>query len=145
MKRVVFSFFVLCIVLSAASVFAQQRGGGWGARTPYGRMYDPKTVETISGVVEKVQKITPMRGMSYGIHLLVKTDKESVDVHLGPAWYIEKQNVKIKKGDAVEIKGSRVTFQGKPVVIAAEVKKGSEVLTLRDENGIPAWAGGPRR
>lgn len=36
--------------------------------------------------------------------------------------------------------GSRVTFQGKPAVIAAEVKKGDEVLKLRDETGLPAWS-----
>jgi hypothetical protein len=41
----------------------------------------------------------------------------------------------------VEVKGSRVTIAGKPVVIAAEVKKGDETLKLRDDNGIPAWAG----
>ncbi len=144
MKRVIFSFLVLSIVVFAVSVYAQQTGG-WGSSTPYGRMYDPKTVETISGVVEKVEKITPMRGMSYGVHILLKTDKDMVDVHLGPSWYIEKQSVKIKKGDMVEIKGSRITFRGKPAVIAAEVKKGDEVLMLRDENGVPAWSRGRRR
>jgi hypothetical protein len=41
----------------------------------------------------------------------------------------------------VEVKGSRVTFAGNPAIIAAEVKKGDALLKLRDENGIPAWAG----
>ena len=108
-------------------------------------MYDPKTVETISGVVEKIEKITPMKGMSYGVHVLVKTEKETIDIHLGPGWYIENQDVKIMSGDKVEVTGSRITFQDKPAIIAAEVKKGDEILKLRDENGFPAWAGWRRR
>ena len=43
--------------------------------------------------------------------------------------------------DSVEIKGSRVTFEGKPAIIAAEVKKGGETLTLRDDAGLPVWSG----
>lgn len=107
----------------------------------YQRMYNPATVETVTGTVQSVQKTTPMKGMQYGIHLSLKTDKETIPVHLGPGWYIERQDRTIAKGDSVEVKGSRVTMNGKAVIIAAEVKKGDEVLTLRDENGVPMWAG----
>ena len=55
--------------------------GGWGPGSAYGRMYDPKTVETVTGEVVKVDRITPMRGMSGGVHLVVKTDKGDVSVH----------------------------------------------------------------
>lgn len=119
--------------------------GGWGMGSEYGRMYDPKTVETVSGEVVSVDKITPAKGMSYGVHLTLKTGKETIPVHLGPGWYIEKQDTKIEPKDKVEVKGSRVTYEGKPAIIAAEVKKGDEVLKLRDENGIPVWSGWRRR
>jgi DNA helicase TIP49 (TBP-interacting protein) len=109
--------------------------------SPYQRMFNPATVETISGTVESVDKVMPMKGMYSGIHLTIKTEKESVDVHLGPEWYIERLDTKIQKGDTIEVKGSRVTIAGKPVIIASEVKKGDDVLVLRDSNGIPAWAG----
>ena len=115
--------------------------GGWGPGSAYGRMYDSKTVETVTGEVAKVDRFTPMRGMSGGVHLVVKTDKGDVSVHLGPQWYLENQDVKIEPKDKVEIKGSRVTMQGQSVLIAAEVKKGDEVLKLRDDAGIPLWAG----
>ena len=115
--------------------------GGWGPGGQYARLYDPKTVETISGEVVKVDRITPLRGMSGGVHLVVKTDKEEVSVHLGPLWYLENQDVKIAPKDKVEIKGSRVMVQGKPAIIAAEVKKGDQILKLRDEAGVPAWSG----
>lgn len=109
--------------------------------TPYQRMYDPATVEAVSGTVESVDTVKPMRGMNYGVHLTLKTDRETLSVHLGPAWYIGRLDTKIQKGDVVEVKGSRVTVMGRPAIIAAEVKKGDALLKLRDEGGFPAWAG----
>jgi hypothetical protein len=117
------------------------QGRGWGAGDPYSRMYDPKTVETLSGEVVQLDKFTPGRKMSYGVHFTLKTEKETVPVHLGPSWYLEKQAVTIAPGDKVEVTGSRITYQGKPAIIAAEVKKGGQVLKLRDATGVPAWAG----
>ena len=136
---------ILTLVFAAESL--AQRGmkwkgsGGWGMGGQYGKMYDPKTVETVSGEVVSVDKITPSKGMSYGIHLTLKTDKETISVHLGPGWYLEKQDTKIEPKDKVEVKGSRITFEGKAAIIAAEVKKGEESLRLRDENGFPVWSG----
>lgn len=134
-------------LMLAADALAQRgmmrwRGsGGWGIGGSYGRMYDPAKLETIAGEVEKVEQFTGMRGMSAGIHILVKTEKESLPVHLGPVWYIERLDTKIEPGDKVEVKGARITFQGKPALAAAEVKKGEEVLVLRDATGFPAWGG----
>ncbi|MFZ5994677.1 MAG: DNA-binding protein [Thermodesulfobacteriota bacterium] len=152
MRRTVTLLAILLVVslLVTTETFAQRGmrwmgSGGWAMGGSYGRMYDPKTVETISGEVVSVDKITPMKGMSYGVHLMVKTDKETISVHLGPGWYMENQDVKIEPKDKVEITGSRITFGGKPAIIAAEVKKGEEVLKLRDENGLPAWCGWRRR
>jgi hypothetical protein len=109
------------------------------------KLYDPKTVVSIAGEVVSVDTVTPMKGMSTGVHLTVKTEKETVAVHLGPSWYLEKQDVTLAPMDRVEIKGSRVTVDGKPVLIAAEVKKDDLILTLRDEAGFPAWSATRRR
>ena len=134
------------ILIFATESFAQREmkwkgSGGWGIGTQYGRMYDPKTVETIVGEVIDVEKIAPTKGMSYGVYLTMKTDKETVCVHLGPVWYIENQDIKIEPKDKIEVKGSRITFEGKPTIIAPEVRKGDEILKLRDQNGSPAWSG----
>jgi hypothetical protein len=120
-------------------------GGGWGPGTSYARMYNPQSVETISGEVVSVDQITPMKGMIYGMHMIVKTDKETISVHLGPGWYIENQDVEIVPEDKIEVKGSRITFEDKPAIIAAEVKKADDVLMLRDASGIPAWSGWRRK
>lgn len=131
---------------SAQRAMKWRGSGGWGMGSAYNRMYDPKTVETVKGEVVSIDRVTPMRGMRKGIHITIKkADKETLSVHLGPSWYIENQDVKILPKDNVEIKGSRITFQGRPALIAAEVKKGDEVLKLRDENGIPLWSAWRRR
>lgn len=145
-KALLSALVVVALLMATTAVFAQPmkggRGsGGWGAGGAYQRMYNPATVETITGEVVKVDTITTMKGMTHGIHLQVKTDKETIPVHLGPAWYIERQDTKIAVGDKVEVKGSRITFSGAPAILAAEVKKGDAVLKLRDDKGFPAWAG----
>jgi hypothetical protein len=121
------------------------RGGGWGPGTAYGRVYDPGTVETLRGEVVGVQRFTPAKGMSAGLHLQVKTAKETLSVHLGPEWYLAQQELEIKINDVIEVKGSRVTFEGEPAIIAAEIRDGDDTLTLRDASGTPAWSGWRRR
>ena len=133
-------------VIAPGALLAQswkgwQGSGGWGSGSPYQRLYDPKTVQTVNGIVESVDKATPLHGMNVGIHLMVKTDKGAVQVDLGPEWYIQRLDTKIEKGDQVEVKGSMVKVDGKEALIAAEVKKGGETLVLRDSAGVPAWAG----
>jgi hypothetical protein len=41
-------------------------------------------VQTIQGEVIAVERVTPVKGMSHGVHLMLKTEKETVSVHLGP-------------------------------------------------------------
>ncbi len=103
-------------------------------------MYNPQTVETLAGEVVSVETIGGGRRL-HGVHLTLKTDKETIPVHLGPSWYLDKQGLKLAPKDQVEITGSRVDFQGKPTIIAAEIKKGDKVLKLRDQSGLPVWAG----
>lgn len=146
MKRVAAVLVFLCFLgaLVAADAVAQMRlrgSGGWGVGGHYARVYDLKTVETMTGEVAVVERFTPMLGMSPGVHLLLKAGNETVSVHLGPSWYLENQDAKLERGDRVAVRGSRVMFQGKPAVIAAEVKKGDQILRLRDESGVPGWSG----
>jgi hypothetical protein len=126
-------------------VTADRGSGGWGMGSTYQSMYEPAKLETIKGTVEAVDILTPLRGMHNAVALKVKAGGEVMEVHLGPEWYISRLDTKIQPGDKVEVKGVRTTFGGQPAIIAAEVKKGKDVLSLRNEAGIPAWAGWRRR
>jgi hypothetical protein len=129
---------ILALTMACGSENQGSRGPGGGAG--YDRMYDPKTVVTVSGEVVSVDKITA-RGMDSGVSLTLKTAKETILVYLGPGWFLEKQDLTFAPQDQVEITGSQITFQKKPAIIAAQVKKGEKSLKLRDPAGIPAWAG----
>jgi hypothetical protein len=98
-------------------------------------------MENISGEVVSIEGITPIKKMSHGVHMTVKTDNEIISVHLGPRWYLDRQDIKIEPKDKVEVKGSRITCEGRTSIIATEVKRGKEFLRLRSENGYPVWVG----
>jgi hypothetical protein len=113
-----------------------------GPLVHYGTMWDSNSVTTVSGEVAAVEKYTPGRGgSSYGLRITLKTDKETMPVILGPAWYVEQQHFAIAAKDQVEVKGSRLSIQGQPTIIAQELKKGDKVLSLRDNQGVPLWTG----
>ena len=82
-----------------------------------------------------------MTGMGPGIELLLQTDTGMVSVHLGPEWYVNNQDKRLVARDPLEIKGSRVTCEGKAVSMTSQVARGIELLTLRDEQGRPVWDG----
>jgi len=131
---------LLMVISGWAQTGMGPRGGGSGVH--YGTMWDGTTVETLSGEVVAVEKYVPGRGgTSYGLRLSLKTDKETIPVFLGPAWYIEEQRIKFEAKDKIEVKGSRMSIQEQPTIIAQEVKKGDQVLKLRDDKGTPLWLG----
>jgi len=123
-------------------------GGGWaqpqkqGMAPGWGRLYDPKTVETLKGEITSVDIITAgAMDIPGRVILNLKTAKETVMVYVGPEWYVEQQGIKLVAGDQVEVKGSRVSMEGKPYIIPNYVKKNDRMLNLRDDTGMPAWAG----
>jgi len=134
---------ILSLILVNAS-WAQPGMGpaSGGSGVHYGTMWDAKTVESLSGEVVAVEKYVPGRGgTTYGLRLSLKTEKETIPVFLGPGWYIEEQRIKFAANDKIEVKGSRMSIQGQPTIIAQEVKKGDQVLKLRDDKGAPLWIG----
>ena len=97
-------------------------------------------METVSGEVIEVYQATSRQGYRAGLHLLLKAaNEENIDVHLGPISYIEGQNFNFEPGDVLEIKGDLFNDSQMPTMIAVEVKKGNDTLTLRDDDGFPMW------
>jgi sporulation protein YlmC with PRC-barrel domain len=131
------------------SVYApasEPRGGGWGVDTPYGRLYDPAKEETISGQVVNIDTSAPLPGMAPGMQMLVQTDDgKNMRVQVGPAWYLDRQDVGIKEHTRVQVTGALVEIEGQPVVMAREVQFDGQVVTLRDAQGMPMWSSLRRR
>jgi DNA/RNA endonuclease YhcR with UshA esterase domain len=126
--------------------FAQTRGPqGAGRGAPQGgRNYDPASEVTMAGTIDDVRNVTaPANGLG-GLHLTVRGDAGVLDVHLGPASFVKAKHFEFAKGDAITVTGSKVKIGGQDVVIAREVTKGGQVLTLRDAKGFPLWSGRAR-
>jgi len=126
-----------------ATVMAQPRG--WNdPQSVYNRIYNPYTLETLNGEVTAIDTFVPSQDWYAGVHITLKTDKESIGVHIGPQWYVDNQDFNLSVGDAVQVTGSRVVYEGREVIIAQQIRKGNEVLMLRYANGFPYWSGSRR-
>lgn len=114
-----------------------------GGRVHYSTLYKPGSVEKILGEVVSLGKTMSGNGKAFCENLILKTAKGKIWVILKPESYTPKKNLSIQPSDQVEITGSRIMLPGKSALIAAQVKKGSETLVLRDvQTGRPAWAVG---
>ncbi|HSM87043.1 MAG TPA: hypothetical protein VLT16_12870, partial [Candidatus Limnocylindrales bacterium] len=106
----------------------------------------------MKGTVEEVQEGMMQRGQKtqtgmghMGTHLVLKTEKETLSVFVGPSSFLQQKNFSLEKGDQIEVTGSKVKQGESDVIIAREIKKGDNTITLRDESGVPAWSGGRRK
>jgi hypothetical protein len=137
--RLLVSFGILTLVAAGAA------WGQTGARDAPGggpsSLYDPQTVTTVSGVVVSLTPPQAEAGLPYLAYLTLRTETGKIKVFLGPSLYVDKLPVKIKVLDKIQVTGSKITWEGKPVILAAEVKKGDQVLKLRETNGAPGWGG----
>lgn len=149
--RHVFTLLVFSSVLAFAQTSVAQmgpkggmQGGGHALGARYMRLFDAKTVGTFSGTVTKVEKVAMMEGHT-GVHVMLKMADAEIQVHLGPDWFIENQELQLAVGDALELTGSKVTTPKGPAILAMEIKRGAEVLKLRDADGMPAWVAWRRK
>lgn len=143
MKRAITNITLLVLVGPLlTTAFAQKKSGKNMMKQKYHQQFNPSTVETIEGQVVKISyTVNKKKNSQKGVHMTVKTsDGTMTPVHLGPAWYLEQQE-EINKGDEIVITGSRITFEGKPAIVAAEITRGQMTLQLRNKQGIPAWRG----
>ncbi len=100
-----------------------------------------------SGNVVQVLTETLEDAMQPGMAVVMDTKTGGrVHVHLGPVWYLERQEFELKPGDEVRVKGMcEKEKDGKLRVIAYELTKGDYVLSLRDSQGRPNWEAWRRR
>jgi len=103
-------------------------------------VYNPDALETISGEIVDVDLVRTRSGRGCCLVLtLEKADKKKIEINLGPSFYIEEQPMELRKKDKVDVTGSWITRRGIRRVVAGEVRKGNEVMKLRDEKGRALW------
>jgi len=95
---------------------------------------------TITGKVSRVFTETLQDAMQPGMAILIDSkDQGQVRVHLGPVWYLERQEFSLTPGQEVQVQGVCLDEKGKIRLIAAQVTVGDFVLLLRDPEGRPMW------
>lgn len=149
MKRwQVFGFGLTALLVAALvlPISARSQGRGQGFRpcpySPY--LCSPPSnlcrPLTIKGKISRVFSETLQDNMYPGMAIMVDTkDHGLVRVHLGPVWYLERQEFNLTPGQEVQVQGVCLEEQGKTRLIAAQVTAGDHVLVLRDPQGQPMW------
>jgi DNA/RNA endonuclease YhcR with UshA esterase domain len=102
--------------------------------------YEVQNQETFAATVQEVKDYhCPVSG-SLGTHLVLKTATGGTyEAHLAPAAFLKEFDMIFKQGDSVTVTGTKVTFDGKPAVLARLIKVKNETFMFRDEKGRPLW------
>jgi predicted ATP-grasp superfamily ATP-dependent carboligase len=126
---------VLGVGVVPVAAFAQGRNRPGGASP----MYNPATEVTVQGTIQEVKQFTGPRGM-IGTDVVLKTEKETLDVRLGPAAFLTQNQFALAQDDQIQVTGSKVKINNADIVLAREVRKGEQALTLRNAQGFPVWS-----
>jgi len=143
-------FIIAAMVIFAAGLIANSAAAvddklmkGWEEGSPYNQLYNVKEFEYFRAWVVGFKEEPPMPGMSPATIMIVKDGDDLIDVHLCPTWFAKPEEVGVKKGDRVKIKGVWAEIDNKDVFMASKVKKSdSDVFEFKvrlTKNGKPLW------
>jgi hypothetical protein len=121
-------FVLILCVGSAGAIGAQSRSF----------TYDPAAETTVTGTILHVVTFRTPDGV-VGVHFDLQGPTGLINVHVAPAMYIGMNNFSFLADDRVEIAGVSVFQDGNKSFIARAIKAGGKTLTLRAEDGTPAW------
>lgn len=94
----------------------------------------------ISGRITRLRPETFSLDMEPGLAMEVQTpDQGLVHVHLGPLWFLDRQEHDLKPGDEVTLQVFCYTLAGQERLLAGEVKHKDHTLVLRNPQGRPYW------
>jgi hypothetical protein len=79
--------------------------------------------------------------MASGIQLQVQMDDPAtVQVHVGPEWYLKRQEIELHEHEAVQVTGALAEVDGQPALLARTISWNRHTLMLRDTQGQPLWS-----
>ena len=136
--------FTMAALLSASTLALGQGGTHRGVGGAAMGRYDAAAEVTFSGTVDEVRQMPSPRG-GPGLHLIIRGDGMVQEIAVGPVSFVTSTHFNFAKGDRVIVTGAKMKMGGSDVVVAREIKKGDQVLTLRDARGVPLWSHGAMR
>ena len=101
--------------------------------------YDTSTETKLKGTVQELK--LPVKGKEKdAAHLTIKNGEDVIDIYLCPKAFMDDMGITFAKGDEIAFTGSKVKDGEADMILAREVVKGSDTLTLRDDKGNPVWS-----
>ncbi|HEU5401128.1 MAG TPA: hypothetical protein VFU86_07215 [Terriglobales bacterium] len=124
--------FVAAIILAAsAALWAQKPSGNTAPK------YDSKNEVTFKGTVDDIRTVP---GPLEGIHLVLKSENETILIHVAPEKFLKEMETSFNKGDVLEVVGCKVKdADGNDELLARQITKANNELVLRDKKGTPIW------
>jgi hypothetical protein len=151
---------IAAFVFLASTTVAQDgtgRGNGKGNGLGDGngpQYFDPETVDTYNGTITEMIGLFCQAGDSNntgnGMHYVFSADSgETFYAMFGPFWYLEQNDIELEEGTKVKLTGSVVPahnedFADHDYLIVTTLVIGKTKLVIRDEYGMPEWAGDPK-
>ena len=128
---------VALLLMALTPSFAQKEAAADEPR--YDTASNIDTIMVITDVKD-VPEGSPLNGT----HLAARPESsrvgsESTDIYLAPDDYLKDFDCHFAKGDRIQVKGSKVKFNGSQIVLAREVRLESTTVYLRDDHGVPYW------
>ncbi len=121
---------LLIVVLSGLNM---KRGSD---TTVYAASNEVKLTGSIQDVQEYFCPVTDDRGT----HLVLDVGGgDSMVVHVAIARFLREHKVAFSPGQRIQVIGAKIRVNGKDAVIAREITRGNEVITLRNAQGKPLW------
>jgi DNA/RNA endonuclease YhcR with UshA esterase domain len=131
--RILFAVLLLLLLVGEASKVTSQE------KPTSLQPYATENEVTVQGNIEQVNEYKcPVTG-TIGSHLTVAVEGGNTEVHLAPTKFLKDYEITFKVGESVKIVGVKLTFDGKPAMLARSVSVGRETFIFRDSKGRPLW------
>jgi hypothetical protein len=100
--------------------------------------YDKSTETKLKGTVEQLKLVPPTGGKQVA-YLVLKNGQDTIDVFLCPKSFLDEMGVTFQPSDIIQVTGSKVKQDSADMILAREIEKGGDTITLRFGDGKPAW------
>jgi sporulation protein YlmC with PRC-barrel domain len=106
----------------------------------FARLYSTGTAAEYNGTVRDIQYNHAVKGAAETTFLVIDTNSGEMDVYLAPRPFLDQNNVALKNGEKVTVRGRTAMVDGKKALIASDIRTADgKTVTIRNKDGAPAW------
>ncbi|HWG57612.1 MAG TPA: hypothetical protein VN661_01045 [Candidatus Acidoferrales bacterium] len=126
----------MAMVLPAAPLLARQAPRRSNALPAYDLSKELK----VRGTIGRISTRSSSADGLPGTHLLLHTDRGTLDAHLGWGFSVRAERMRLKAGQPVVLTGMMTRYNGRSVLVVRILTTSSHIYVLRNERGLPVRA-----